>query len=140
MKDLILKHFTPLITEKSFKLNEGKFSSSIHQTMTIDNESIGFSFELDKRTKDFWITLNLKSNNKLPSVMNDNNVINIDFFIIQLDSSFVCCDSSLDLEGKLSLYFLLISKYYNALAEPSGKMIREALKLREEHFQNTLKI
>jgi len=137
MKDLILKNFNSLISEKSFKMKESKLSSVIHQTVTIENESIGFSFELDKRTKDFWVNVNLKSNDKLISVLNEDNNINIDFFLAQLDNSFKSCDSSLALNEKMRLYACLISKHYDVLALLSEAHIKKAIKLREEHFQST---
>jgi hypothetical protein len=138
MKDLVLKHFNALITEKSFKLHEGKFSSLIHQTVVIKNKLIAFSFELDNRTKDFWVTIDFKINDKSPPALDENNVINIDFFLTQLDGDFKSCDASLSLEERLDLYSSLINKYFDALVSPSNEIIKEAIKLREKHFQASL--
>jgi len=138
MKDLVLKHFNKLITEKSFKLCEGKFSSLIHQTVVIKNQLIEFSFELDNRTKDFWVTVGLKINGESPAALDENNVINIDFFLTQLDGDFKSCNSSLALEERLSLYSSLIGKYFDTLISPSDEIIKKAIKLREKHFQASL--
>ena len=139
MKNLVFKYFNTLITEKSFELCEGEFSSLIHQTVVIKNKKIAFSFEMDKRTNDFWLTIDFKINNKLPSVLDENNVINIDFFLTQLDDDFKNFDTSLAMEERLDLYSFLINKYFDALISPSDESIRKAIELREKHFQASLR-
>ena len=139
MKNLVFKYFNTLITEKSFELCEAEFSSLIHQTVFIKNKKIAFSFEMDKRTNDFWLTIDFKINNKLPSVLDENNVINIDFFLTQLDDDFKNFDTSLAMEERLDLYSFLINKYFDALISPSDESIRKAIELREKHFQASLR-
>lgn len=140
MTNLIAKYFSELINEKSLRLYEGQFSSTTHQTVVLKNNSITLSFELDRLTKDFWVTVNLKHNDKPLSIINESNVINIDFLLTQLDESFNSCDSTFALEEKLSMYSHLIARYFDILTSPSEQMVDKATKLRKKYFRSTLKV
>lgn len=139
MKHLIIKYLDSLITKKSLKIYDGKYSSVLHQTVIISNDSIAFSFELDKRTKDLWVTVNFKVKNRSPSVLDDNNVINIDFILVQFDSDFKREYNNQTLDERVKIYSNLITKYFDKLVYPTKSNLKKALKLSEDNYQARLK-